>query len=319
MTHDEKIIEAKRLRDSGMYYYKIGEILGYSGSAVYYWLNPKKKVPQAEYTKAMSQEEKIIEARRLRDSGMYYYKIGEILGCNGETVRRWLCPKASEYQAEYQASMHGRCTRALGTSKCEAKKGGHEPCNATIQELNAAFTGKCHLCGKPEGAKWLHMDHCHETGRFRGWLCENCNRSLGLLEDNPALIERGAGYLEGKLNPNIMINPLRSPKIPRKIKNNRNTIMKYRLQNALYNSKHAAKKHGYVACSANIFDIMKGWIGCCYICRSQEQHLVKRLVVDHDHTDGSFRGFLCRACNIALGLANEDPNILHKMIDYLKL
>jgi hypothetical protein len=30
----------------------------------------------------------------------------------------------------------------------------------------------------------LVFDHCHETLIHRGWLCDNCNRSMGMLGDN---------------------------------------------------------------------------------------------------------------------------------------
>ena len=39
--------------------------------------------------------------------------------------------------------------------------------------------------------------------------------------------------------------------------------------------------------------------------------------VDHDHKTYQIRGLLCRHCNFAIGLANEDITILEKMIAYL--
>ena len=35
--------------------------------------------------------------------------------------------------------------------------------------------GHCTLCGK---RKKLYIDHCHETGRVRGLLCNKCNLAL---------------------------------------------------------------------------------------------------------------------------------------------
>lgn len=56
----------------------------------------------------------------------------------------------------------------------------------------------CECCGKPPGEKIfkrLHLDHCHETGKFRGWLCSRCNRCIGALGDNLAGIDRARAYL----------------------------------------------------------------------------------------------------------------------------
>lgn len=39
---------------------------------------------------------------------------------------------------------------------------------------------------------------------------------------------------------------------------------------------------------------------------------------DHCHRLGHFRGWLCHNCNIALGLVNDDAQILRKLIAYLQ-
>ena len=47
------------------------------------------------------------------------------------------------------------------------------------------------------------FDHCHESGRFRGWLCDRCNKVLGLVADDPSLLRKMATYVEkanGKAN-----------------------------------------------------------------------------------------------------------------------
>lgn len=40
------------------------------------------------------------------------------------------------------------------------------------------------------------VDHDHEKKMFRGWLCHNCNTSLGLLGDSPNNIWRAYKYLK---------------------------------------------------------------------------------------------------------------------------
>jgi hypothetical protein len=55
----------------------------------------------------------------------------------------------------------------------------------------------CECCGRPPGAKRpLALDHDHETGKFRGWLCHRCNTALGLLGDTIAAVKRALAYLE---------------------------------------------------------------------------------------------------------------------------
>lgn len=53
----------------------------------------------------------------------------------------------------------------------------------------------CELCGGQDCGKVLHFDHDHITGAFRGWLCSTCNMALGLMQDNPLLLERAADYI----------------------------------------------------------------------------------------------------------------------------
>ena len=55
---------------------------------------------------------------------------------------------------------------------------------------------KCDLCGKRPKNRNLCLDHCHKTGKFRGFLCNNCNRGLGLLGDNIRGLSKACQYLK---------------------------------------------------------------------------------------------------------------------------
>jgi serine/threonine protein phosphatase PrpC len=55
----------------------------------------------------------------------------------------------------------------------------------------------CDICGgPPDPKKGMHFDHCHQTGKFRGWLCRKCNLMLGNAEDDPSRLREGAAYIE---------------------------------------------------------------------------------------------------------------------------
>jgi len=51
---------------------------------------------------------------------------------------------------------------------------------------------KCELCGT---SKKIVFDHDHEKNIFRGWLCDPCNRSMGVLGDDATSLLRTVGYL----------------------------------------------------------------------------------------------------------------------------
>ena len=40
------------------------------------------------------------------------------------------------------------------------------------------------------------FDHCHATGRFRGWICEGCNVALGMVKECPQRLRRLIEYME---------------------------------------------------------------------------------------------------------------------------
>ncbi len=54
-----------------------------------------------------------------------------------------------------------------------------------------------HTRGRPRAAgKLLHVDHDHATNLVRGLLCDRCNQAIGLMRDEPALLEAAAAYLK---------------------------------------------------------------------------------------------------------------------------
>ena len=52
---------------------------------------------------------------------------------------------------------------------------------------------KCMCCGRVDK---LHLDHCHNTEKFRGWVCKSCNVGTGHLGDKIEGIERALQYLK---------------------------------------------------------------------------------------------------------------------------
>ena len=106
------------------------------------------------------------------------------------------CKKCiSDSNGEYQRKNRERSTEMQRAWRFKKKYG------VTLDDydrLLQAQGGRCAICGGVSRGRSerFHVDHCHKTGRVRGLLCNPCNRGLGLLADNPELIDKAAAYIE---------------------------------------------------------------------------------------------------------------------------
>lgn len=53
----------------------------------------------------------------------------------------------------------------------------------------------CECCSGEPGKNGIVWDHDHKTGNFRGWLCNRCNRVLGMCKDSKDVFEKMIYYL----------------------------------------------------------------------------------------------------------------------------
>ena len=96
-----------------------------------------------------------------------------------------------------------KCTKDVSKGKTEAKK--------KAKELGISFTAPigtvCAVCGKsPSPGNGLVFDHCHINNVFRGYCCNSCNRSIGVLGDNIDGLLRVINYLLKTENCTIIQN-----------------------------------------------------------------------------------------------------------------
>ncbi len=64
-----------------------------------------------------------------------------------------------------------------------------------IRKLAPPMPSTCDCCGLKVSGTSLHLDHCHETKTFRGWICNRCNHGIGSLGDNIQGLENALKYL----------------------------------------------------------------------------------------------------------------------------
>jgi hypothetical protein len=62
--------------------------------------------------------------------------------------------------------------------------------------------GVCAICKEKKVRFWgsteTHLDHCHKTNKFRGFLCYRCNMALGKFADDPERLMRAADYVKNQ-------------------------------------------------------------------------------------------------------------------------
>jgi len=79
--------------------------------------------------------------------------------------------------------------------------------------------GKCKTCNVDiSGKTHANVDHCHVTKKVRGLLCPNCNKALGMVGDNTAILQSLIEYLQehsaipGKVQMPVYRPPGKKPK-----------------------------------------------------------------------------------------------------------
>jgi hypothetical protein len=68
------------------------------------------------------------------------------------------------------------------------------------QKMKEAQNNCCATCKRNESKlkRSLMVDHCHDSGKIRGLLCDECNLALGKIEDNIQTLEKMILYLNNK-------------------------------------------------------------------------------------------------------------------------
>ncbi len=89
-----------------------------------------------------------------------------------------------------------KCNNEMGRDrrkKPEVKERKRARIHAKRVELLGEKPDQCPVCG--DSTRPIRFDHSHATGRARGWICDQCNRILGMVNDDPEVLRKLATYL----------------------------------------------------------------------------------------------------------------------------
>lgn len=153
----------------------------------------------------------VARAKELEEAGESWRSIAKILGVSKGTIRNWLHP---DYQTDehkkrrnrirqdrrnhkYNTNPLYRIKQILRVAKAKADRCGYKSCITDPEEILESVTDTCECCRRHESeCGTLCIDHWHdEPAVFRAWLCHDCNRAIGLMQDDCNILERAAELL----------------------------------------------------------------------------------------------------------------------------
>ena len=99
-----------------------------------------------------------------------------------------------------------KCASSLKRQRKKLKLHNYPPINHICPICNRNEE-ECDGEGGRKNGSWC-LDHDHKTGKFRGWICHNCNRALGAFKDDPELLIEALLYLIQKSDHEIYLKTL---------------------------------------------------------------------------------------------------------------
>jgi hypothetical protein len=101
----------------------------------------------------------------------------------------------AELVAEYDAEMKRRRAARNAGKRLEGRlRQKYGMTVADFERMKSEQDGICAICGQPLGDD-IAIDHDHGTGKVRGLLHRGCNTGIGLLREDPDVLEGAIAYL----------------------------------------------------------------------------------------------------------------------------
>jgi len=125
-----------------------------------------------------------------------YDKHGNCIECNRIRCKKHHAQRREQMAADARrvhANRYGKDPVYTARVKAQVRAYSHK--KKGIPEPTRPAPVICECCGKAPKKMSLNVDHDHQTGAFRGWLCSGCNRGLGMLGDTLDAVERIRAYL----------------------------------------------------------------------------------------------------------------------------
>jgi hypothetical protein len=175
------------------------------------------------------------------------------------------------------------------------------------------MTKLCPKCKKTKTAKAFGYRTGDRAGQLNG-VCKECQRKTSrdwALANPERAREKTRRYR------------LRHPELDKArwtaTNKKRSLDPEWNLQKAKALRKRKAFAMGLSAEEFEVKDALAASGNCESCSRPASECAYGRLVFDHDHKTGAFRGIVCPKCNVILGMADESERILECVLAYKRL
>ena len=170
---------------------QVGSLFGVSLHSVRKWAleyDPELYQIATGRTRALLMAQEILESL----PNIRAQELADMVNVTRTTIILW--QNQGLIELDIQCEICGETTTTKYCQECRDK--GWVPLvykyGLTHDQLKTLPTA-CEICGK-EGN--LHVDHNHETGKYRGVLCHGCNTSLGLVNENIMTLIKMIKYIK---------------------------------------------------------------------------------------------------------------------------
>lgn len=131
--------------------------------------------------------------RHKRKEYYYAHKEKELEG-----MKKWQSENRERVRKTDYAYRHKDWAKRQAQARASFLKNYHNFTPEQYEALLIKQDGKCAICATPQEklTRGLFIDHCHNTDKRRGLLCQQCNFAIGHAKDNIKRLKQMIKYLE---------------------------------------------------------------------------------------------------------------------------
>lgn len=158
--------------------------------------------------------ELVAEVQKLVAENVPRREIERRTGVPRTTIALWLAPVDADGRTKrnrtrqdlrnkkYHSDPLYRIKQLLRVARAKAEREGYAACSSSPEEILATLTDTCECCGRHQSVcGTLCLDHWHTPpAKFRAWLCHDCNRAIGLLQDDVTVLKKAIELLTTRTN-----------------------------------------------------------------------------------------------------------------------